>query len=300
MKAIRLDNNPIITPDMLPGDERPNVNGPALIRVPRWVKNPLGRYYLYFAHHNGLYIRLAYADRLEGPWRIHEPGTLHLDNAFFKNHVASPDVHVDDAKQEIRMYYHGPIGKGVTLPPRWAQLLQDNNQGSRLALSKDGINFTALEEIIGGPYLRVFRHGDFYYAIAKPGTFYRSRDGMMNFELGPTLSTPKMRHPAVKVDGNTLTLFYSNIGDHPERIVASTVDLTPDWKQWRASEPATVLSPEKDYEGADMPLIPSRGGKMFERVHQLRDPGIFQEEGKTYLLYSVAGEYGLAVAELTW
>ena len=32
---------------------------PSLIRVPSWVKNPLGKYYLYFAHHTGKYIRLG-------------------------------------------------------------------------------------------------------------------------------------------------------------------------------------------------------------------------------------------------
>lgn len=84
-------------------------NGPSLIRVPAWVKNPLGRYYLYFAHHNGKYIRLAYADRLEGPWKIHAPGALHLTNApGCHGHIASPDVIVDETRREIRMYFHGP------------------------------------------------------------------------------------------------------------------------------------------------------------------------------------------------
>lgn len=31
---------------MLPGRDGENINGPSLIRVPAWVKNPLGRYYL--------------------------------------------------------------------------------------------------------------------------------------------------------------------------------------------------------------------------------------------------------------
>ena len=57
---------PILTPHM---DERmgDNVNGPSLIRVPEWVQGALGRYYLYFAHHDGRYIRMAYADSLTGP-----------------------------------------------------------------------------------------------------------------------------------------------------------------------------------------------------------------------------------------
>ena len=30
-----------------------NINGPSLVRVPEWVEDPLGKYYLYFAHHRG-------------------------------------------------------------------------------------------------------------------------------------------------------------------------------------------------------------------------------------------------------
>jgi hypothetical protein len=69
----RLPGNPIIRPEMLPGSDGDNINGPSLIRVPSWVPEPLGRYYLYFAHHNGKYIRLAYADHLEGPWKFTRP-----------------------------------------------------------------------------------------------------------------------------------------------------------------------------------------------------------------------------------
>ena len=33
-------------------------------------------------------------------------------------------------------------------------------------------------------------------------------------------------------------------------------------------------------------------------MNQLRDPAIFEEGGRTYLLYAVAGEEGIALAEL--
>ncbi|MCD6520797.1 MAG: hypothetical protein J7M05_12845 [Anaerolineae bacterium] len=61
MRIERLSTNPIIHPGL---DESigSNINGPSLIRVPLWIKNPLGKYYLYFASHHGQYIRLAYAD----------------------------------------------------------------------------------------------------------------------------------------------------------------------------------------------------------------------------------------------
>ncbi len=47
-----------------------------------------------------------------------------------------------------------------------------------------------------------------------------------------------------------------------------------------------------------LPIAPSRGGHIDERVNQLRDPAIFEEDGNVYLLYSVAGEHGIAIVRL--
>jgi hypothetical protein len=60
----------------------------------------------------------------------------------------------------------------------------------------------------------------------------------------------------------------------------------------------TVLRPERDYEGVDRPLEVSKPDEAQGRVRELRDPAIFQEGAKTYLLYSIAGESGIAIAEL--
>ena len=131
-----------------------------------------------------------------------------------------------------------------------------------------------------------------------PGRFRRSRSGLTGFEGGPTLFTPNMRHAAVLVRDNVLEVFYSNVHDCPERILLSTIHLTEDWMTWSNSPPITVLKPEMDYEGVGYPLIPSERGAPDGSVHQLRDPCVFQERGKTYLLCSVAGESGIAIAEL--
>jgi len=287
MQAVRFKENPIIRPEMSPSIGT-NINGPSLIRVPEWIEKPLGRYYLYFAHHGGKFIRLAYADALQGPWKIHEPGVLRLEDTAASGHIASPDLHIDTDKREIRMYFHGPARGG---------------QMTFLAASKDGLKFTAGREPLGPFYFRVFRWGDCWYAVAKEGVLCRSKDGAAKFEVGPKpfhFDDPALvvRHSAVLLRGSRLWVFYSRIGDNPERILLSTIDLTPDWTAWRATEPVTVLAPEKDYEGADLPAAPSRSGAASAPVRQLRDPAVFEESGRTYLLYSVAGESGIAVAEL--
>lgn len=312
-RVARFDENPIIRPEMLPGRDGRNINGPSLIRVPEWVEKPLGKYYLYFAHHHGKYIRLAYADRLQGPWTIHEPGTLHVRaieamagppreppvKGIIRG-VNAPDVHVDHVRREIRMY----VGVAIA---SWGK-------ASAVAISQDGIHFTPRSEPLGGPYFRVFQWAGHYYSLDRFGAVYRSRDGLTGFErvepggfanLATGRKVPgsdgplgRMRHSAVKVDGNRLSVFFSRTGDMPESIMLARIELAPDPKDWKVSEPIRLLEPEMDYEGADLPLVRSTTGPAHQPIRQLRDPAIFQEDGRTYLLYSVAGESGIAIAEL--
>ena len=298
LKVRRFEQNPIIRPEMLPGNDGSNINGPSLIRVPEWIPNRLGNYHLYFAHHNGKYIRLAHADKLAGPWEIYEPGTLRLEEApGCKGHIASPDVIVDEERREISMFFHGPAKAA-------------SGQKTFAALSTDGLKFKASEEILGIFYWRVFRWGGWWYAMGKGGLLYRSRDGLKNFEQGPNpfpgserrdkdYNNAGPRHVALHRVGETLWVYYSNIGDAPERILRSRIELTPNWKNWKASAPEEVLRPETVYEGVDLPVKSSLAGAMKGREHALRDPGIFEDaDGRVYLLYSVAGESGIAIAEL--
>jgi hypothetical protein len=80
--------------------------------------------------------------------------------------------------------------------------------------------------------------------------------------------------------------------------MVSTIDLTDDWQTWKETAPVEVLRPERGWEGADLPIEPSRGGPIDIPVNQLRDPAIFEEDGRIYLLYPVAGERGIGLAEV--
>ncbi len=305
MEIARLPDNPIITPEMHPeiGD---NINGPSLIRAPDWIDDPLGRYYLYFAHHSGRFIRLAVADQPAGPYRYVSGGVLHVDDTPFRGHIASPDVHVDDAAREIVMYLHGPTTDPENHPAP---------QMTRVAVSPDGRRFVCGDEILGRPYFRVFRHDDWHYALAMPGQIYRSRDGRSNFRRGPMLfggaglaraiedeafriQAKIQRHTALLPLGDELHVFYTRVGDSPERILHAAIDVGGDWMDWSAGEPETVLEPEADWEGALLGPEPSNFGFAPRPMCQLRDPGIFVEDGTIYLLYSAAGENGIAIAHL--
>ena len=320
VEAERLLDAPIITPETHPSIGR-NIQGPSLIRVPDWIPNPLGQYYLYFADHKGSYIRLAYADNLLGPWRVHPPGSLQIEKSHFPSepppvdpvlleretarraaqyggnklphslvkeftatHIASPDVHVDHANRRVIMYFHG--------------LERFGRQSTRVALSSDGIDFEARPEVLGRTYLRAFRHGAHTYGIAMPGQVYRSEDGLSGFEEGPLLFNPSMRHCALLRRGDLLYVFWTQVGHAPERILLSTIDLSLPWSQWKETEPSEVLRPERDWEGAAEPNEPSIRSVAYGPVNQLRDPAIFEEDGRVYLLYAVAGESGIAIARL--
>ncbi len=320
VRVERLLNAPIITPDLHPSIGV-NIQGPSLIRVPEWVADPLGAYYLYFADHKGLYIRLAYADDLLGPWTIHAPGSLQIADSHFLTappevapdvaarlrasqerrgvpmshdglfeattpHIASPDVHVDDANRRIVMYFHGLDGVST--------------QVTRVATSLDGIHFEARAERLGRTYMRVFGHDGYTYAMSMPGQFYRSRDPLGGFEAGPLLFNPDMRHAALLKRGDTLFVFWTQVGEAPEHIKLSTIDLSGDWMSWSQTSGVEVLRPEFDWEGADAPLEPSVRSTAYGHVNQLRDPAIFEDaaSGRVFLLYAVAGESGIAIAEI--
>ncbi len=323
LRAVRIGDGPIITPASDPSLGE-NINGPSVIEVPEWVADPLGAFYLYFADHKGGYIRLAYAEHPTGPWTVHAPGSLQLHESHFLTepppvtddelarvtaryeqalgaplgnsvlddithpHIASPDVHVDHESGEIVMYFHG--------------LASLANQQSRVAGSADGLHFVVDPKIISGTYLRAFDHGGRRYALTMPGQMWRVGPGRADMQPGPTLFTKAMRHSALLVRDDTLFVFYTVVGDAPERIVCSTIDLSASFDQWAATDPVEVLRPEYPWEGSDQPIEPSLRSVAVGQVNQLRDPAVFvHRDGsgeRVFLFYAVAGESGLGCAEL--
>ncbi len=318
LRVTRLVDGPIVGPDLHPSIGT-NIQGPSLIRVPDWIEDRLGTYYLYFADHKGSYIRLAYADHLAGPWHVHPPGSLYLAQSGFLTappavsadvlarfeaqyrargtaishdvlseittpHIASPDVHVDATQRRIVMYFHGLEGVG--------------EQVSRVALSRNGIDFAAQPEVLGRSYMRIFRHRGITYALSMPGVLSRSDDGLSNFATGPSLFNPNMRHAALLQRDGALFVFWTQVGDAPERILLSRISLDGDWHAWRDEPPIEVMRPEFAWEGAGAPNVPSIRSTAYGVVNQLRDPAIYEEAGVTYLLYAVGGESGIAIARV--
>lgn len=278
----------------LPDHVTENMNGATLFRVPDWVEGRLGLYYLYFAHHEGHYIRLAHADSVTGPWTLVDGGALHRDECpWVATHIASPDLRIEEEDRRIVMYFHG-------------DMTDPKGQFSFRAESTDGVTFTPDPHRLGTFYFRHFDHGGRVHALGK-ARIYRSDDGGRTFEQGPLVyplspETPgqigpqALRHSAVLVEGDMAHVVFSRIGDAPEALRYGTMGLHGDWRDWRIEDHGVILSPDADFEGGDMPAVPSEEGKIMEFQRALRDPHLFRDDGKVYLVYSFGGEAGLAMA----
>ena len=66
------------------------------------------------------------------------------------------------------MYYHGLDDVGT--------------QVTRVAISRDGIDFEAHPGVLGRNYMRIFQHEGMTYALAMPGLLYRSKDGLNGWQ----------------------------------------------------------------------------------------------------------------------
>lgn len=279
-----------------------NINGPSLVRRPAWAPGP-GRYMLYFGHHKGRHIRLATADALAGPWSIHQPGVLPLaDTPLARErpdlpqppwaatlgtdglypHLASPDVHVDHARQRFEMWFHG--------------LADDGAQVSCRAISSDGLDWRTTGVVSAETYLRIFEVRGARYAMARAGRLMRLARG--GFVAGHCPIPRPIRHVGVMVRDRLLHVFYTCIGDAPERICHAALDTSGAWTAWRQTGGETeVLRPEMDWEGARMPRRPSVVGAV-GFANELRDPALFEDEAGLWLIYAGGGEAALGLARV--
>jgi len=323
-----------------------NINGPSVIRVPDWLApenraDPNATYYMYFAHHGGNYIRMAWAMDIEGPWHLYQIGSgvsvgdrgvldlgsddkIDLDNAVtISNHVASPDVFVDDENQRIVMYFHaGSVrvdGTGL-------------GQKSLVATSSYGLDFTNGVEpvVLGRFYFRVFEYNGNLYATSNSGYIFKARDPNdpwtppPGFDFKDDLWTKRSdspfqndidaadfsglpddpwraRHFTVRRVGDTVQMLYTRIHDCPERIKMSTIDLSVgDYELWDSTfPPEEILYAELDWEGGDIVPTNSEGSTAPENVNQLRDPYLFEDsDGQWYLFYCGRGEDAIGVAHI--
>ncbi len=242
---------------------------------------------------------MCYTDNLHSEWSHWEGGVIGLDNMNdAHHHMASPEVYINSKDRLIYLYFHAPSHS-------------KNEQWSFLALSQDGIHF---DKVIDRPlapfYMRVFHYSDCMYGVVKGGGLWKSKTGLDEFELVTNLFNPLLkeevwhnysgavRHVGLYLNKSILHIFFSRIGDKPERILHTSIDLDSSQdKDWKVGRYTEIIKPKERYEGADFLLKKSSAGAAHEPENALRDPYIMYEQKKFYLFYSVAGEQGIALSQ---
>ena len=144
------------------------------------------------------------------------------------------------------------------------------------AQSADGLSFESDRRYLAESYLRTFHHGGWHYGFSggPERRFSRSRSLRDPFEAGPMLSIPgetfphdvqegpgeyRMRHVAFGVDGHRLTIYYSNVGDCPERIKRTHIVLNGDWHRWQARKAGGKVPARTPGDGKLEPLEDAPG-----------------------------------------
>ena len=192
-----------------------NINGPSIIRVPDWIPaaervNPNAQYYMYFGHHIGFSIRMAWSDSLTGDWTLFNAGdapdrawgtagnntgtqtpfagvltinggqlaAMSGSDFVASNHISSPEVIVDNVNQRIAMYFHsttqftGGPGNGT-------------GQVTWVSTSKYGLNFNPVdnggepgqgmrEVLLTRAYARPFEVGGQTFAYTNAGELWKA------------------------------------------------------------------------------------------------------------------------------
>lgn len=261
-----------------------NINGPTLVKVPSFLLHKLGKYYLYFAHHNGKYIRMAYSDSICGPYTLYKDGVLSVKDTPGKNHIASPEIIIKENK--FILYYHTVYNSGY------------NTQSTFMAESYDGLSFVSTNTNISHPYFRYFEYQSNSYGIAMNGCLGQHIYNFINNTIIDNHDIlENTRHCHVKQIKNKLFIFYSVVGDCPEHICFSELCKNEDGTFYTL-EQKSLIYPELEYEHNNSAPIKSKYGASFEKINQLRDPYVYVEDENVYILYSICGEQGIAISKL--
>merc|ERR1712130_201792 len=217
---------------------------------------------------------------------------------------------VDGKNESMTMIFHGWEGAPLRV-----------SQVSRVATSKDGLHWTCVSEgPVAYPYIKAVAdpvNTGGVILLSMPGIFMWSKDGLPPYTvremtgskgkwvwgepLDPQLYffSKDFRHAGLMIKDNKLLVFWSKVGDNPERILMTEILLDEDWTKWKIMGEGEILRPEQEWEGANEATEPSVRGEVTGMVNQLRDPAILtDQDGTTFLFYTGAGEQNIGFVKL--
>jgi len=255
--------------------------------------------------------------------------------ARLDHHVASPDVHLDHDRRRFVLYAHSPANALTTDGPSDRQKTFVATSGTGLNFNAPAQGGEAghgpRPGLLGPSYFRLFRTTYGVHAFAVGGRFWSPPPGQ-----GPLASHPAdprfdawrpgpnplkdwidanpwpglefsghavmPRHAAVQVidHGERLEIYFTCIGDQPERLFVASIDIREPPARWKVTgTPQKILTAALGWEGGDLPIQVSERGPLFGRHHALRDPAFFVDrDGTCYLFYVGGGESGIGLCRL--
>ncbi|MBC7487950.1 MAG: hypothetical protein H7282_14505 [Cytophagaceae bacterium] len=74
--------------------------------------------------------------------------------------------------------------------------------------------------------------------------------------------------------------------------------MTKDWNTGTPGAPITIAEPQTKEEGVEQLVTKSAPGLYYGKVRELRDPAVYVENKKWYILYSISGESDISIGEL--
>ncbi|MEE9602769.1 MAG: hypothetical protein V3V75_05645, partial [Thermoguttaceae bacterium] len=236
-----------------PASEAGDAGNPSVIRVPDWIPsgqrpNADANYYMYYGDHDDHYIRMRWAETLDGPWTAFNLGdsyNSHTRHGVFDylsdslradyDHVFAPDVHVDNVNERIIMYYHGENqGTYEMEDPPYTKIWKRHTKDF-VATSEYGLNFNSpeyaggesghgpvwqaadgpvREVIIASDYARVFEWDGGLYSVCKEGVLFKAPNPADPWAPHPTLPYKEEAWTGGP-EPSTTFLFSQAFADHP-------------------------------------------------------------------------------------
>jgi len=294
-------------------DQCSNINGPFPLRTRSWM-HPVFREHsvlVYYSSHlsKGLkgFIHVLGGNNEEIETYRHLGITLDFSGPLCQSYH-SPSLVVDDTTETTYMYVHGHMCRSGTQPT----VLFQSRDGVAWTATTNNHNWNSTTKILLNDLFYMTApiwYKDAYYALAETqensiGSAVLLKSSSLE---GPFLKhkivAQGLRHVDVHLIDSTLCLFYTLIGDMPERIMLSTIDLEDN--DLSLLPGPTVLTPIHEHEHGNAPDVPSSSGASgCGPASELRDPHFLPDRDVSenvlsgLLFYAVQGERAIAMARI--
>jgi len=281
-----------------------NFSGATVFINPGFLEsNIYGKYIMFFAHHSGMFLRVATSDNPFSDWTFPDLEILRIGEfEEFHDHIASPEVFVEIGSKTLNLFFHSRVPGS-------------REQQTFLAKSKDGVKFeiTPMESFLPF-YFRLVTHRGSIFGMTKGGNlFSHFGDNLSNGwkyvdnvdfpglgfkELNYFNDVGNIRHAHMISYKGNLLIFYTRIGDSPEQIYVRSITVGIESNLMRISEQMEVMRPRLPFECQLALPVESQPGSSENFELAIRDPFVFIEEDFKLLFYSYGGESGIGVCTI--